>query len=564
MAPPVDPTRHVERATRLSRLLLAAWIVLAACVLGPLVFGAGSALVIGDTTQLPSVGRILRLGGSSVKVALYASFGATLIGLPLALIFARGLRERSRPLFAACAIAPLFVPPGIMAVIAVHLFGANGMITRLVLPGVHTFSVPQSLNGAVSALPGAPIFTFAGAGLTLAVCYFPIIFAAVAAALDRADGDVELAARIDGGAIGAWRAAIIPSAGPTLVASVVVVFLLALVEFSVPESLRSLPVLVGEVYVQFGVFFNTQGAFVAGLALAAFSLAVALPALALIQRALPDSDNGTTLDHPPAVVWRELRAASMFGWLLALLPIVGIFGVIAWTMQGTEGRIATLLRTFSLASEELRFGFGLSLMASVLCVLGGGVLGVALARLERPRIWRAALFLLFLLPGPLWGVGMSTILRAPAEAGAPEWILQILDEVADSSWPLLIAWTLRFAPLAALLVERAVRRIPQDWRDAAQLEGAGTIDRARAYGFGAVAASLAVAGLICFALTLGDPGAAVLLLPPGETTIAVRLMTLMHYAPQREVSSLCLLGALPPALMAGIAVWWAVRSRRRG
>jgi len=253
----------------------------------------------------------------------------------------------------------------------------------------------------------------------------------------------------------------------------------------------------------------------------------------------------------------------MFGWLLALLPIVGIFGVIAWTMQGTEGRIATLLRTFSLASEELRFGFGLSLMASVLCVIGGGLLGVALARLDRPRTWRAALFLLFLLPGPLWGVGMSTILRAPAEAGAPEWILQILDEVADSSWPLLIAWTLRFAPLAALLVERAVRRIPQDWRDAAQLEGASTIDRARAYGFGAVAASLAVAGLICFALTLGDPGAAVLLLPPGETTIAVRLMTLMHYAPQREVSSLCLLGALPPALMAGVAVWWAVRSRRR-
>lgn len=551
-------------AARLGRYVLVAWIMLAACVLLPLLFGAGSALIIGDATQLPPVGRILRLGGSSIKIAMYASVGAALLGVPLALIFARGLHERARPLFAACALAPLFVPPGIMAVVAVHLFGANGIITKLVMPGVQTFAVPESLGGAAAALPGAPIFTFAGAGLTLAVCYFPIVFVAVAAALDRADGDVELAARIDGGAIGAWRAAILPAAGPTLVASIALVFLLALVEFSVPESLRSLPVLVGEVYVQFGVFFNTQGAFVAGMALAAMSLAIALPALALVQRALPEPELGSALDHPPPARWRELRAASWLGWVIVLLPLVGIFGVIIWTMRGEEGRISALLRTFTLASEELRFGFGLSLLAALLCAAGGGALGVALAKLPRPRVWRGVLFLLFLLPGPLWGVGMSTILRSPADAGAPEWLLQILDEVTDSSWPLLIAWTLRFAPLAALLVERAVRRIPQDWRDAAHLEGASSLDRARAYGLGAVASSLAAAGLVCFALTLGDPGAAVLLLPPGETTIAVRLMTLMHYAPQREVSSLCLLGAFPPALLAGIAVWWSVRARRRG
>lgn len=553
-----------DKSVRLSHLALAVWMVVALAVLGPLVFGAGSALVIGDATQLPAPGRLARLGISSLKIAGYASVGAVLLGLPLALVFSRGLRPGGRPIFAACAMAPLFVPPGIMAVIAVHLFGANGFLTRMFLPGVETFSVPESLTGAATTLPGAPIFTFAGAGLTLAVCYFPIVFAAVAAALDRVDGDVELAARIDGGTLGAWRAAMIPTIGPTLVAAVVVVFLLALVEFSVPESLRSLPVLVGEVYVQFGVFFNTQGAFISGLALGVLSLGVAAPALTLIQRIIPSDSKDFALEHPQQNAWRELRVASLPGWLLAILPIGGIFGVLLYTMQGTEGRLATLLRTFSLAGEELRFGFGLSLLASMSCAFCGAILGAALARLARPRIWRGMLFLLFLLPGPLWGVGMSSLMRAPAEADAPEWFLQILDEITDSPFPLLIAWTLRFAPLAALLVERAVRRTPQDWRDAASLDGAGTFDRVRAYGWSTIAPSLAVAGLICFALTLGDPGAAVLLLPPGETTIAVRLMTLMHYAPQREVSALCLLGAFPPAALAGIAVWWVVRTRQRG
>jgi iron(III) transport system permease protein len=55
-------------------------------------------------------------------------------------------------------------------------------------------------------------------------------------------------------------------------------------------------------------------------------------------------------------------------------------------------------------------------------------------------------------------------------------------------------------------------------------------------------------GVAVAALSLGEVGATILLIPPGTSTLSVRLFTLMHYAPTGQVSAVCLLLALPALL----------------
>jgi ABC-type Fe3+ transport system permease subunit len=199
----------------------------------------------------------------------------------------------------------------------------------------------------------------------------------------------------------------------------------------------------------------------------------------------------------------------------------------------------------------------LALMAGV----AGSAAGWALASARRPWPARLALLVPLVTPAPLLAVGAQLLLRRPA-GSLPGGLDDALAALADTHVPLLAVWLLRFAPIVALLVERALRHLPADASAAAALEGAGPLAFWRAIAGPQCAPAVAAGMLAAFALSLGEVGAAVLLLPPGTTTLGVRLLTLMHYAPTGQVSALCLLLAAP-----GLAAYAAAASllaMRRG
>jgi iron(III) transport system permease protein len=74
--------------------------------------------------------------------------------------------------------------------------------------------------------------------------------------------------------------------------------------------------------------------------------------------------------------------------------------------------------------------------------------------------------------------------------------------------------------------------------------------------------SLAAATGLAAALSLGEIGAALLLVPPGGQTVALRLYNLLHYGADSRVASLALAAALS-AGAAGTLVWALVRWGRR-
>ncbi|MDX2177611.1 MAG: hypothetical protein SF028_14195, partial [Candidatus Sumerlaeia bacterium] len=279
------------------------------------------------------------------------------------------------------------------------------------------------------------------------------------------------------------------------------------------------------------------------------ALAALLLAWPLLPRALrPSGEDAADAERPR----RALLGPA--GRAVALAPALGaaalLLALLVHRLEPSRSLPANLADAWSLAGPEVSKTLSIASAAATLCAALGLALGHALATLRRPLAARLGLGALFLLPGPVWGVALALLLRpewAPAGTAAG----RILGALSDSHAPLLAAYCLRFAGLSALAVEFAWRRSPSAWRDTALSEGAGAVARLRLYGWPLLAMPLAAAWVLTFALCAGDAGAAVLLLPPGTTTGAVRLLTLMHFAPQTEVAGLCLLLCLP-ALPAGL------------
>jgi len=542
---PVDP--------RIGRALLAVWLLMAFGLLLPLVFGFGSGMEIGGTAE-PSLRRLTRFGQNSFRLGAQAALLACIWSLPIALAAMRCHAGWKRLVLLAAATLPLFIPPSALVVAAIRLFGAGGFITEVIWGPDAVFPMGEGLGTSPLNLPGAPIYTVYGGSFVLAWSLFPIAVLALAAALYRSHGDAERAALLDTGPLGVFARISLPMASGGIAAGACLVFLFSLTNFSIPESLRGLPVLVTEVYVQFGVYYNTQRALAAALLLVGLAF-VAIAVTVLAVRLLPiggggTADDGTTesLRMPRSLTVRMVQGA---GWFCALLPIAAAVFVLVRTSSGPRGFLPVWRATWATASDEFFFTIIIGGITAAASVLLGTILGASLASLRKPLLFRLLIAVPIVIPGPVYGIAVVILLRRPP-GSLPMGLDDLLAELSRTTIPLMCVWCLRFVPIVALIVESLLRGVSREEREAALLDGAGLIARWRVMFLPAAWPGLAVGALIVFALSLGEEGAAVLLLPPGPTTLGVRLLTLMHFAPTGQVSALSLL-MIGPGIVAYLA-----------
>lgn len=514
------------------RAFLFAWIALAPLLCLALLAVPGGFAGAPDAAMAEPM-RAGELLLNSLGSAIPAAVLAMLWMIPAALVAMRIERGPARALLIAMAVAPLFVSPAVVAVAGIRLLGASG-------PVMNAWYAVLPLEGG--AVRFAPVYTLPGLSLMLAWSFAPVAMIASCAALSFADRNAEEAARLDTTWAGVLARVALPGAAPGIVGGALLILLLALVEFGVPESLRSMPVLVSEVYRQFGVYYSPGNAALASLILAALAMVL----LAILGRAWNPraSDEGESVQSiRPAtrapIAWRAL------GWMTGTVPSLILFGVLVYTSIGPTGLLNTLWETWQLAGSELLFSLRLAFLGGALSLGVGTLLGAGLATLRNPRTLRLLAVFGFVLPGPIVGVALKSLLLQPP-GSLPLGLDDAMAWFDGTTGPLLFAWTLRFAPLVALLVEYQLRSVPRDLIDAARLDSPGIIGAMRTWGLRAAAPAMLAGGLASIALVIGETGACVLLIPPGPTTLSVRLMTLMHYAPTWEVSALCLLLAMIP------------------
>jgi iron(III) transport system permease protein len=462
---------------------------------------------------------------NSVLLAAGASIFATAIGLPLGLLLARTEIPAKRFL-RLLLIAPLALPPYILALAWIYIGGSAGLVTHMLGRDV--------ISAWTYSLPGAVI--------VLGFSFFPLSMLATEAAARRVDGHLEEAALLVARPrLVLWRITL-PLIAPSIAAAALIIFVLAISEFGVPALLR-VPVFTTEIFTTFSALYDFGGA---------TALAVPLLALILIVAATVKLITGERL----LTTRRSLHAGLSInpgGWRVPLLGSMFIIAVLAispllvLTFEiGRFERIISAIKssTASITNSLLLAAIGATLIVGLSVLLG---YGRSRASSSLRNLADLTFIVVFTAPSTVIGVGLIGLWNRPGIPG----------EVYTSSAIIVIAYLARFVPVAALILAASVRQVPSSFEEAAEVAGAGWPRIFARIIIPQIRTGIVAAWVISFIFAFGELGATVLVAPPGESTLPVHIYTMIANAPSGQVAALALMQAgivLAPLALFGFLV----------
>jgi iron(III) transport system permease protein len=443
---------------------------------------------------------------------------ATVIGMPLGIVLARIDLPWKRTVRVLLA-APILLPPYVAA-LAWMSFGGD-------VASAWTSSMP-------------------GAILVMALVFYPLSMLATEVAVRRIEPHLEEAALIIMAPGQVLRHITLRLAAPSITAASLLIFVLAISEFGVPALLR-VRVFTTEVFTAFAALYDFDRATLLALPLLLVSMAVAAIAAAVVGERLVTTGRGLATGDPPLLhSWKSagVAAVALTVTITLMVPLALLsreaVGVRSWTavIEGSGGAIGNSL-LFATIGATLATGVGL-------------VLGYARARAGRRVGFLADLtfLVLFSVPSTIVGVGLISLWNRPGPLGA----------FYGTNAMLLLGYLARFLPVAALGMAAVVRQVPESHEEAAATTGAGWARTMIHIVVPQVATALIAVWVVVFVLAFGELGASILVAAPGDTTLPIRIYTLIANAPPAQVAALALLQSavvLAPLLFLA----WAIAAR---
>ncbi len=508
--------------------------------------------------------RTLGLVKNSAILALGAVVFALLLGLPLAWWLYR-TNLPGRHVLRALTLGPMVLPPLFLA-----MGGARPM---------------GGLLYDVFGLSGAPL-QLGTAMLVFGFGLFPLVTILVGRALAEVPAGPTEAAYLFGGRRAAFSRVVLPAVLPAVFGAATLVFVLAVSDFAVPDTLSySVPhvttpayVFPTEILLQFEKNHNTARAVATGAPLVLITLVLLAISLGAL-RSSPVVGGGEGRHGRPPV--RLSSRGRWAGWstvlvVLTLTFVLPIAGVLGWafgsgsTSKSGTGSQPTLFADGGSSDRGTLFDFSGAIARTpgvegdIVRWIKSGLGAAILATLAALVLVRWALrsgpvvraFVLFLVTVPLAVPGLVFTV------GTRLFWLDVDWSWADrSALPSMCVLAARFLPFAALAVWLALRQVRPGHEDAAALLGAEAGTRARR-----IWLPLALPGILLGALTtllfaLRETDAVVLVDP---RILPMRIYSKIHFSRLADEANLALiwLGVLlVPAVLAALVVAW--RHRRR-
>lgn len=376
--------------------------------------------------------------------------------------------------------------------------------------------------GEASSMP-----SLAAAVVVLTVVLYPISMLLTEAAVRGIEPRLEEAASL---ATTPGRVLVritLPLVMPSVLAAALVIFVLAVSDFGVPALLR-VPVYTTEIFTAFAAFYDVGRATALAVPLLALTLIVAFVSVRLAGEHIVTTRRGLAGGEPETFErWRWPAAVVVTSVVLSALvvPVATLARearqVSAWdlVLAGSGDAIwnslslaavgATLVSAFAigLGYARARAGHGAGVAADVLFIV------------------------LFAVPGTIVGVALIGLWNRPGPVGA----------IYGTHGMFLLAYLARFTPLAALALAATVRRVSSSQEEAAAVSGAGWFRTMTRIVLPQTTLGLLGVWVIVFTLAFGELGASVLVTPPGESTLPIRIYTLIANAPPAHVAALALL-----------------------
>ncbi len=491
--------------------LAAVSIFIVLCVLPPALMFLGAFFPESDFTlekyRLAILNsRQLVLLGNSLAVAGGAALLSACLGVTSAFIIARS-KARWIKYYKVAALVPLFIPPYLHALAWVHLFGSKGPV-----------------NQALAPLFGGPVFSNTGIGLAawiLAMAYHPFVTVSTYAGLRSITPSLEDAALLAMSPARAAYKVIIPMAAPYALAGVFFTLVLSLTNYAVPDLclVRTYPV---EIFINFSSHYDEAAAAALALPLMAISLALAY----VIYRALRgrpfwvfSASGGTGLEIGPS------RAAVLFALVSVLLASI----VPAADLIAQAGDPANYVKTFKAAGQEFLHSAWLAVTTGALATIPAFFIAYYVARAggKASRAAAALIYLPFAIPATIVGIGMIHLWNRPGTYFIYGGVLIVV-----------MAHLARVLPFVTVVAMAAVGGVNPALEEAYSILRGGNLGRMARIVLPLCAPGLAAAFVVGAALSLGEVGATLMVMPPGMETLPVRIYSLLHYGASDTVSAL--------------------------
>ena len=432
----------------------------------------------------------------------------TVLALALGVAMAVALRRPQLPgrsLLRWGVLLPVLVPDFVLAYSWLRAYGRAGFTDQLL------------------ERPWAGVQGAVGVAVVVTVNAVPLVYLVASAGLAaRAEPALERAARASGaGELTVLRTITLPLLRPAIGVAAVLVFVLTLGTFAVPQVMGTpagFATISTRIYADLSLGSDPR-TFVEAVVLAVFLVAVTLvlvaPAdLVWAARLKVTRTSGADGQWPGVRRHRDLAAAAaIWGYLLltTVLPLVALVssavtravGVASVPSNWTVDNFAAVwtLRNAEAAGRSLLLA---SAAASILVVLGG-----CAAALERTRAGRGV------------GVLVTMTLVLPGSTLAIGLLISYGRWLADTPTIILLAYLSKLWAVAHRPISGALDRLPPEELRAARVSGADLVTGLSTAVLPSIRFALLAAWGLCFLTALHEVTMSSLLYGPGGETLAV-------------------------------------------
>jgi iron(III) transport system permease protein len=484
------------------------------------------------------------LAGAARNTVLLAA-AVTLAAVPIGVAMALALRRPDLPVrgfWRLAVLAPVVVPDFVLGYSWTQAYARAGF-------------TDSTLGLSWPGLLGPW-----GVWAVLVVNAAPLVYLVVAVGLAvRAEPDGERAARISGARpLAVLRTITLPLLRPAVAAAAVLVFVLTLGTFAIPQVLGApagFSTVTTRIYADLSIGGDPSSfleAVTLALLLVLVTAVCVAPSDALLGprlRAARPADTQAATASPGRPAVRRAQAAVLAGYLfvttalplaaLGLASVTRALGVPPTPANWSLDHFRQVLTVRTL--EALGRSVVLAVAAASLLVVLGALVAVA----ERRRSGRATATLItftLVLPGSTLAVALLIAYG--------RWLSGTLALI-------LLAYLAKLWAFAHRPIAGALDRLPPDELRAARASGAGVLTAVRTVALRPLAPALLGAWLVCFLTALHEVTMSSLLYGPGSETLAVIVLNsqeLGRIGPTAALSVLLSLVVAVPALL----LWTAV------
>ncbi len=506
------------------------WIVLAIGVIA-----AGTAICLSDPRWRSLAITTFSLSGSVAAIAI-----------PIGTLLAWALARTDMPLrrtFSLLLAVMLFLPLTIQAAAWRSGFGPQGVFT-LGTGGAWTAGQTVWLDGLFGA-----IWVHAAAAIP-----WVVLIVGLSARLVRPE--LEEQALLDGSTLAVLLRVTLPRSLAAILVATVWVVVRAAGEMVVTD-LFTVRTFAEEIYTQ-----NSLGA--SGSRLVMTGVPSVLICGGLFTLAVVACRRMVPRQQPPAVRPRVVFALRRWRWPVAIVVATGVMALVGTPLlslctqagmvvgQAPSGRVrhwslAKFAEVLAASPRLVAGDAGWSLLIAGCAATAALLIGVVLAWQARRGDLRSApaivtVALAIAVPRPMIGAAIIALLNR----GSHPLLVHLYDHSILAPW---IAQTIHCLPLAILIPWFALRSVSTDTLHSAAIEGAGPVTRLLKIAAASRLPALAFTWLVAFAIATGELASTVMVVPPGVTTLTLRIFEWLHYGANDQVAGVCLwMSALPLAI----------------